>query len=139
MRMSSTYQYLCPCLLELAEVCLSLPVSNAWPERGAAAIKRLKTRLRSTQKNDMLNALLQVSINGPEVKDCQPFITIAVKKWLAKPRRKIAKVSSRDLHQPVQFQDTSCVQVDSQSEEIERVWRVAEALDQEVDFLEQEL
>lgn len=58
MRISSTYQHLFPCLLEVAEVCLSL------------AIKRLKTRLRSTLKNDMLNALLQVSINGPEVNDC---------------------------------------------------------------------
>jgi len=29
--------------------------------------------------------------------------------------------------------------VDTQSEETERVWRVAEAFDQEVDFLEQEL
>ena len=47
-------------------------------------------------------------------------------------------MSSRDLQQPVQFKDAS-VQVDTQSEENERVWRVAEALDQEVDFLEQEL
>ena len=86
----------------------------------------------------MLNALLQVSINGPEVKDCQPLITTAVEEWLAKPRRKIAKVPSRDVQQAVQLQDAS-VQVDTQSEEIERVWRVAEALDQEVDFLEQEL
>lgn len=45
---------------------------------------------------------------------------------------------SRDVQQPVQLQDAG-VQVDTQSEEIERVWRVAEALDQEVDFLEQEL
>lgn len=81
MRMSSTYQHLCPCLLELAKVCLSLLVSNAWPEHGASAIKRLKTRLQSTLKTDMLNALLQVSINGPEVKDCQPLITTAVKEW----------------------------------------------------------
>ena len=29
--------------------------------------------------------------------------------------------------------------MDTQSEEIEKLWRVAEALDQEVDFLEQEL
>lgn len=137
-RMSSTYQHLRPCLLELAEVCLSLPVSNAWPERGASAIKRLKTRLRSTLKNDLLNALLQVSINGPEVRDCQPLITTAVKEWLAKPRRKIAKVPSRDVQQAVQLQDAG-VQVDTQSEEIERVWRVAEALAQEVDFLEEEL
>ena len=113
-------------------------MSNAWPERGASAIKRLKTRLRSTLKNDMLNALLQVSINGPQVEDCRPLIATAVKEWLAKPRRKIAKVPSRDVQQPVQLQDAG-VQVDTQSGEIERVWRVAEALDQEVDFLEQEL
>lgn len=139
MLMSATYRHLCPCLLELAEVCLSLPVSNAWPERGASAIKRLKTRLRSSLKNDMLDALLQVSINTPEVNDCQPLIAAAVKEWLAKPRRKIAKVlTANDVQQPVQRQDAS-VQVDTQTEDIERVWRVAEALDQEVNFLEQEL
>ena len=137
--MSATYRHLCPCLLELAEVFLSLPVSNAWPERGASAIKRLKTRLRSSLKNDKLDALLQVSINGPEVNDCQPLIAAAVKEWLAKPRRKIAKVlTANDVQQPVQRQDAS-VQVDTQTEDIERVWRVAEALDQEVNFLEQEL
>ena len=31
------------------------------------------------------------------------------------------------------------VQVNTKSEEIERVWKVAEALDQQMDFLEQEL
>lgn len=136
--MSSTYQQLCPCLLELAEVCLSLPVSNAWPERGASAIKRLKTRLRSTLKNDLLNALLQVSIDGPEVKDYQPLMTTAVKELSAKPRQKNAKVPSRDVQQPAQLHDAS-VQMGTQSEEIQRVWTVAEALDQEVDFREQEL
>lgn len=43
MKMKATYQHLCPALLRLAEVCLSMPVSNAWPERGASAIKRIKT------------------------------------------------------------------------------------------------
>ena len=38
--LQSTYIHLCPNLLQLAEVCLTLPVSNAWPERGASAIKR---------------------------------------------------------------------------------------------------
>lgn len=66
------------------------------------------------------------------------LITTAVREWLAKPRRKIVKVPSRDVQQPVQPQDAS-VQAGTLSEEIERVWRVAEALDQEVDFLEQEL
>ena len=66
------------------------------------------------------------------------FITTAVEEWLAKPRLKIAKVLSRDVQQAVQLQDAG-VQVDTRSEESERVWMVAEALDQEVDFLEQEL
>ena len=48
----ATYVHFIPLLLQLAEVCVTLPVSNAWPERGASAIKRLKTRLRSTLKND---------------------------------------------------------------------------------------
>ncbi len=41
--LQSTYIHLCHSLLQLAEVCLTLPVSNAWPERGASAIKRLRT------------------------------------------------------------------------------------------------
>ena len=35
----STYSHFVPELLCLAEVCMSLPVSNAWPERGASAVK----------------------------------------------------------------------------------------------------
>ena len=66
----TTYEHFMPLLIQIAEVCLSLPVSNAWPERGASAVKRLKTRLRSTLKNDMLDALMQISINGPEIDEC---------------------------------------------------------------------
>ena len=65
----STCQYLCPCLLELVEICLSLPVSNAWPERGASCNKRLKTRLHSKMKNDMLEALMRITINGPSTNE----------------------------------------------------------------------
>ncbi|KAK3726559.1 hypothetical protein QZH41_001963 [Actinostola sp. cb2023] len=65
--MRTTYEHFIPGLLRIAEVCLSLPVSNAWPERGASAVKRLKTRLRSSIKNDILEALMHVTINGPDV------------------------------------------------------------------------
>ena len=34
-----------PLLFSLAERCLSIPVSNAWPERGASALKRVKPSL----------------------------------------------------------------------------------------------
>ena len=56
-----------PHLLYIAEVVVSLPVGNAWPERGASAVKNVKTRLRSSLHNDMLQAILAVGINGPDV------------------------------------------------------------------------
>ena len=39
-----TYSHFVPELLCLAEVCMSLPVSNAWLEYGASAVKRLKNK-----------------------------------------------------------------------------------------------
>ena len=81
-----------PNLLYIAEVCLSLPASNAWPERGASAVKRLKNRLRSSLKNDVLKSLMHISINGPHSNDsdCERLIRDFVKKWCVK-RKKIAK------------------------------------------------
>ena len=67
--MRATFQHFVPGLLYLAELCLSLPVSNAWPERGVSAVKRLKTRMRSRLKNDMLGALMHITLNGPEVEE----------------------------------------------------------------------
>lgn len=88
----STYSHFVPELLCLAEVCMSLPVSNSWPERGASAVKRLKTRLRSSLKGDMLESLMHITINGPEVQECESLVKKAVKKWHeVKARRKIAK------------------------------------------------
>ena len=52
----------------VAKVALVTPVTNAWPERGASAVKRIKTRSRSSMKSDFLNALLMISINGPALK-----------------------------------------------------------------------
>ena len=88
----STYSHFPAELLCLAEVCMSLPVSNAWPERGASAVKRLKTRLRSSLKGDMLESLMHITINGPEVQECEGLVKKAVKKrHEMKARRKIAK------------------------------------------------
>ena len=51
-----SYRHFYPLLSNLAECCLSIPISNAWPERGASALKRIKARLRSRLQNDMLQA-----------------------------------------------------------------------------------
>ena len=39
----------------LAQVSLVIPVTNSWPERGASAVKRVKSRTRSTMKNDLMH------------------------------------------------------------------------------------
>lgn len=46
-------EYIFSKLAHIATTILSLPVSNAWPERGASALKRIKTRLRSRLKDNM--------------------------------------------------------------------------------------
>jgi len=66
-KIKSEYGYFYTLIAKLAEVTLSAPITNAWPERGASEIKRIKTQLRNRPKNDMLNLLLHVSINGPAV------------------------------------------------------------------------
>ena len=50
-----------PMLSFIAEVCLSCPISNALPERGASVLKWQKNRLRSRIKND-----LHISVNVPK-------------------------------------------------------------------------
>ena len=50
-------------LYHISQVAIMLPLSNAWPERGVSKLRLVKTRLRSSLKNDILNALLHMSIN----------------------------------------------------------------------------
>lgn len=92
-KMKSEYGYFYPLIVELAEVALSAPITNAWPERGASAVKRIKTRLRNRLKNDMLNSLLHVSINGPAVStpEAKEVVKTAVVNWLQKKNRRLQR------------------------------------------------
>ena len=94
---SHIYSDTLPTILYIAEVILSLPITNAWPERGASAVKRLKTRLRSSMKNDILESLLHITINGPEMfsEQFETLINKAVTVWHERHRRK-AKDKSKD-------------------------------------------
>ena len=40
--MKSEYGNFYPIIVELAEVALSAPITNSWPERGASAVKGSK-------------------------------------------------------------------------------------------------
>ena len=44
----------------LAQVSLTIPVTNAWPEHGTSAVKQFKSRTGRTMKNDLLNSLLNI-------------------------------------------------------------------------------
>ena len=57
---------------------------------GAAlsALKRLKTRLRSSLKKEMLESLLQITINGPPVQSSEHLISKAVALWKDRKRRR---------------------------------------------------
>lgn len=68
-------------IVAMATVCLCQPLSNAMVERGASAVKRLKTRLRSRLKNDKLSALLHIAVNGPQRRseECKELITAVEK------------------------------------------------------------
>jgi len=91
----SSFKVMFPNLVKLSAVAQSLPVTNAWPERGASALKRIKTRLRNSLKDDMPDALLQVSINGPQVSEAKEVVEQAVNLWLEeKQRRKLPKVTA---------------------------------------------
>ena len=65
---------------------------NAWPERGASALKRITAKPRNRLSQKMLNAHLQVSVKGPEsgTQKALVVINLAKEKWLAaKPCRKL--------------------------------------------------
>ena len=102
MENKATFQPFYPPIVYIAQVAATLPVSNE-PERGFSTLKIAKSRLRGSLKNDMLNALLAVMINGPAVKDCEPVVKAAVKKWLeAKNRRKLPTNISTVHPQPAE-------------------------------------
>ncbi|CAC5381650.1 unnamed protein product [Mytilus coruscus] len=94
-QLKSQQGYIFPKLAKIAAVILSLPVSNAWPERGASAVKRVKTRMRNRLKNTMLSALLQVAVNGPPVHDSEKLIKQCVHQgYDMKSRRKLQNSKS---------------------------------------------
>lgn len=42
LKLRTPFEQSFPLLMKLAEIILPMPVSNAWPERGASAVKRIK-------------------------------------------------------------------------------------------------
>ena len=75
-------------LKDIVNAAMVTPVSNACPERGANAIKRVKSRLRSNMDGEMLNCLLMIGINGPTpgTEAAEKFLKKALLKFEEKRR-----------------------------------------------------
>ena len=100
-------------ILFVAEVGLSLPCSNAWPERGGSVINITKTKFCNRLNNEMLNSLMQASINAPESNQCSDIVKSAVDNWLKqKPRKKLKKATVR----PQSENDLEVVEKETQGE-----------------------
>ena len=78
-------------IIKYAKIAITIPVTNAWPERGASAVKRIKNRLRGTMKMDLLNALLMISMNGPtnSSKEAKLIIQKATERYQSSKRRQV--------------------------------------------------
>ena len=83
---SDTLIALYPILSKLAQIALTLPVSNADTERGFSCMNRVKSELRNRLTVSSLDILLRISMEGPE-KDFD--FNLAVAKWSAMRNRRI--------------------------------------------------
>lgn len=82
-------------------------------------LKLIKSRLRSRLKNDLLNSLLQISINGPNLfsKESDDVITRAVKLWMkTKKRKKVAYKTSRKGAVTVQAMNVVATNINTQGQ-----------------------
>ena len=75
---------------------LNIPVTNAWPERGASAMKLVKTRCRTSLLIDTLEALSMLLINSSPVKQCKSLVQNAARRWIDQKKGKKLPVNVID-------------------------------------------
>ena len=72
-----------PQIMDAAQICHTQAMSNAVVEWGASALKRVKTRLKSQLKNNMMVSLFHISLNGPnqDTEECKEMLVEATEVW----------------------------------------------------------
>ena len=76
-------------VLILLKIVITTPMTTAKPERCFSTLKRLKTFLRNTMKNDRLNALAMLSINKELVKEMKDFDDRVLEKFVNLKERRM--------------------------------------------------
>ncbi len=82
---------ICPILVKILEYYLTIPTSNAIIERGFSLMNNLKTDVRNSMKDKLLDSLLSIRFNGLNPSnisfDCQ-FIAEAESNWKSQKKRR---------------------------------------------------
>ena len=78
-------------IIKYAEIEITVPVTNAWHEREASAVKTIKSLLRSIMKMDLINTLLMISMKDPtnNRKEATSIIQKATKKYPSSKRHQV--------------------------------------------------
>ena len=66
-----------PDIQKLATIALTVPLSTCWPERGFSTMLRIKLKSRNRLLDEMLCALMNISLNGPAQLDIEEAEEIA--------------------------------------------------------------
>ena len=122
-----------PKVLEFAKLAIIVPVTNAWPERGARAVKRIKSRQRSTMKNDLLHELLHISMNGPPVSstEAEHLISRVVEQYCEQKHNKVPQIYVTSKINRTIYAQTEKVDIDEDNESIETIIEKMEERDDE--------
>ena len=100
------FQEIFPELHLLCCIALSIPLATAWPERGFSTMCRVKTKQRNRLLDVTLNALINVSMNGPNHLDDESAVEVAQNWITAKNRRKVTKRALQTMMSADDIQET---------------------------------
>lgn len=96
---NTTLENFYPSVIQIAGIILAIPITNAWPERGASCLKSIKTKSRNRLSETMLESILHICINGPEPEseEGRKLVKLSFDTWVkAKNRRKLPKLKVKD-------------------------------------------
>ena len=100
------FQEIFPELHLLCCIALSIPLATAWPERGFFTMCHVKTKQRNRLLDVTLNALINVSMNGPNHLDDESAVEVAQNWITAKNRRKVTKRALQTMMSADDIQET---------------------------------
>ena len=73
-----------PDIAKLVTIEAVTPITNAWTERSASTVNRMKSRLKITMKSNKFNTLSTISLNSPPVNSnqCDQVIQRVVEEYI---------------------------------------------------------